>query len=208
MLARTLIALNSRRFQLAGFTAGLTDCMRNHSFAQLFLPQGIKFTTQAQIDSFPDNHPNCSEIQGLVYIIGSNIANLTGLSFIFSVGADLYIRNAPALTNLSGLDNLILVGNEVSIGGNAARNSLMGLDNIDANSIMDLTLVDNDSHSACEMLSVCSYLSNPNRNVVVQVRVISLIPDAVDRVVHRGFDDVEADRQGGDQHDEQQGQQE
>jgi len=36
----------------------------------------------------------------------------------------------------------------------------------------------------------------------------SLLPGAIDRVVQRGFDYVKADRQGGDQHDEQQGQQE
>ena len=280
--------------------------------AQPCLPQGITFSTQAQIDSFPFTHPNCTEIQGIVYITGNDITNLNGLSSIVSVGTDLYIRNTSSLTDLSGLNNLISVGNEISIGGNALLNSLddlgglayvgyafeldynpslnnldglnslafiggylmindnsslmslsglnalitiggglnisrnpiltnpgglenltstgdglilsqnssltsleglsnlsiiggslaigqnpvlssleslsaltsigetlwindnnslhtlTGLDNINANSIADLTISDNDSLSTCEVLSVCSYLSSPNGNVVVQ----------------------------------------
>ena len=101
--------------------------IRIPAFAQPCLPQGITFIRQAQIDSFPITNPNCSEIQGLVYITGNNITNLNGLSSIVSVGADLYIRNTSALTNLSGLNNLTTVGNEISIGGNALLNSLDGL---------------------------------------------------------------------------------
>ena len=258
------------------------------AFAQPCLPQGITFNTQAQIDSFPITNPNCSEIQGVVYITGSDITNLNGLSSIVSVGTDLYIRNTSALASLSGLNNLTHVGHEISIGNNALLTSLdglgglafigyafeleynpslinldglnsltsiggylkitdnsalmslsglnalstiggtlnisnnpllhslsglenltstgdglilsmnssltsldslsaltsiggtlwiqdnhllrglAGLDNIDANSITDLTISDNDSLSTCEVLSVCKYLSSPNGNVVVQ----------------------------------------
>jgi hypothetical protein len=256
--------------------------------AQPCIPQGITFNTQAQIDSFPITHPNCSEIQGIVYITGNDITNLNGLSSIVSVGSDLYIRNTSSLMSLSGLNNLTSVGNELSIGNNALLNSLeglgglefvgyaleldinpslnnlnglnsltyiggyllisgngslvnltgldslgsvgsgvnitgnsllnnlsglnnlnstggglmltqnysltsleglsnlsmiggtlwindnnslhslIGLDNITANSITDLTISDNDSLSTCEILSVCSYLSSLNGNVIVQ----------------------------------------
>lgn len=262
--------------------------LRIPAFAQPCVPLGITFATQAQIDSFQVAYPNCTEIQGLVYITGNNINNLNGLSSIVSVGTDLYIRNTSSLTDLSGLNNLTSVGNEISIGGNALLNSLdglgglsyvgyafeldynpslnnldglnslafiggylmindnsslmslsglnalitiggalnisrnpilpnpgglenltstgdglilsqnssmtsleslsaltsiggtiwiqdnhilyslAGLDNINANSITDLTISDNDSLSACEVLSVCNYLSSPYGNVVVQ----------------------------------------
>jgi hypothetical protein len=34
------------------------------SWAEGCLPEGIKFTTQAQIDSFQINYPGCTEIEG------------------------------------------------------------------------------------------------------------------------------------------------
>jgi len=40
------------------------------------LPEGITFTTQAQIDSFPINYPGCTEIEGDVGIVGDDIYNL------------------------------------------------------------------------------------------------------------------------------------
>jgi hypothetical protein len=46
------------------------------------LPEGINFTTQAQIDNFQTNYPGCTEIEGDVLILGSNITNLTGLSVL------------------------------------------------------------------------------------------------------------------------------
>jgi len=35
-----------------------------HSIAQSCLPQGITFTTQAQIDNFQPIYPYCTEIEG------------------------------------------------------------------------------------------------------------------------------------------------
>jgi hypothetical protein len=39
--------------------------------SQPCLPDGIIFQTQAEIDSFQINHPNCTEILGYVIIEGS-----------------------------------------------------------------------------------------------------------------------------------------
>jgi hypothetical protein len=40
--------------------------------SQPCLPEGIEFTTQAQIDNFQTNYPNCTEIEGDVEINGED----------------------------------------------------------------------------------------------------------------------------------------
>ena len=59
--------------------------------AQPCLPEGITFTTQAQIDSFQINYPNCTEIEGDV-IISGYITNLYGLSVLTSIEGNLGAR--------------------------------------------------------------------------------------------------------------------
>lgn len=135
----------------------LISLFQFHVTAQLCLPQGIHFTTQAQIDSFQINYPNCSEIQGDVRISdlwSGNINNLSGLSVITGIGGDLSIDSVFYLTSLDGLDNLssiggdlliicnpkltsisklsnlIFIGNDLIIGGNTKLTSLTGLEGI------------------------------------------------------------------------------
>ena len=59
------------------------------AITQPCLPEGITFTTQAQIDSFQTNHPNCTEIEGDVIIGGDDITNLDGLNVLTAVGGFL-----------------------------------------------------------------------------------------------------------------------
>ncbi|MCK6694237.1 MAG: hypothetical protein L6Q97_19310, partial [Thermoanaerobaculia bacterium] len=78
----------------------------------------ILFTTQAEIDNFPVNYPNCTDISGFVRIegiAGSDITNLDGLSGITSIGGYLRIRNCPQLENIDGLNGLTSVGDELRI---------------------------------------------------------------------------------------------
>lgn len=78
----------------------------------------ILFTTQAEIDNFPSNYPNCTDITGFVRIegiVGSDITNLDGLSGITSIGGYLRIRNCPLLENIDGLNGLTSVGDELRI---------------------------------------------------------------------------------------------
>ncbi|MBC8489217.1 MAG: hypothetical protein H8D45_24615 [Bacteroidetes bacterium] len=79
-------------------------------FSQGCLPEGILFTTQAQIDNFQTNYPGCSEIGGNVYIMNSSISNLNGLSVLTSIGGNLWISNNLSLVNISGLSNLTSIG--------------------------------------------------------------------------------------------------
>ncbi|MFH1121965.1 MAG: T9SS type A sorting domain-containing protein [Bacteroidota bacterium] len=112
------------------------------TFSQACLPEGITFTTQAQIDNFQTNYPGCTEIEGDVQIgetaSSTDITNLNGLSVITSIGNDLiigvytwpfYVSN-PHLTSLTGLDNLTSVGGNLNISYDTALISLAGLESL------------------------------------------------------------------------------
>ena len=98
--------------------------------AQSCLPEGIIFTTQAQIDNFQINYPNCTEIEGYVEINGYDITNLNGLNVLTTIGEGLYIDGDNSLTSLTGLENLTSIGEYIAIVYNAALISLTGLDNL------------------------------------------------------------------------------
>jgi len=93
------------------------------------LPEGITFTTQDEIDNFPVNYPNCTEIAGNVKISGY-INNLTGLGGLTSIGGNLKIESTGVLINLSGLTNLKTIGGSLSVTGNSTLTSLSGLNKI------------------------------------------------------------------------------
>ena len=105
------------------------------ALSQPCLPEGITFTTQARIDNFQTNYPNCTEIEGDVTIIGSDITNLNGLNILTAFGGYLIIKNT-SLNNLTGLDNLTFIGGNLQIGdwywGNYTLTILTGLNNLDS----------------------------------------------------------------------------
>src|SRR5690554_7141688 len=90
----------------------------------------IIFTTQAQIDAFATNYPNCTEVSGNLTIQGANITDLTPLSNLTSVGGYLVIYNNSNLTNLDGLSNLTSVGGYLDIYSNLSLTNLDGLSNL------------------------------------------------------------------------------
>ena len=97
--------------------------------SQPCLPEGITFETQAQIDNFQTNHPNCTEIVGDVAIegLGSDITNLNGLNVLTSIGGELTI-SFTALTSLSGLDALTSIAGGIYLYDNDALTNIMGLE--------------------------------------------------------------------------------
>ncbi len=106
-----------------------------HSYSQPCLPEGITFTTQAQIDNFQTNYPNCTEIEGDVEIEGPDISNLEGLISLTALGKGLYIGTVfgdgnPLLTSLAGLDNITSIGESFVICWNNSLTNLTGLDNL------------------------------------------------------------------------------
>jgi len=100
------------------------------------LPDGITFTTQAEIDNFQTNYPYCSQIGGDVEINGNDITDLNGLNFVTAIGGNLSIINCDNLT------------------------SLWGLENIESESIGDLSIYSNNTLSECDIWNICYYLNN------------------------------------------------
>ena len=83
----------------------------------LCLPYGnYYFNSQADIDNFPNNYPECNDLEGFVLINGNDITNLYGLSNISSIGEYLSIFSNVSLTDLSGLEGLVTIGNSLLIG--------------------------------------------------------------------------------------------
>ncbi len=107
-------------------------------------PDYIDYTMQMQIDSFPTHYPNCTQLVWGAKIQGDNITNLNGLNTLTSIGGDLEIINTADLMSLAGLDK------------------------IDASSISNLFIRNNDSLSYCEVKSICDYLANPNGNIYIE----------------------------------------
>jgi len=100
------------------------------ALSQGCLPDGIEFFSQSEIDNFQANHPNCTEIEGGVYVSGSDITNLNGLNMITSIGVDLAIEYNYSLTDITGLSSLTSVGASILLVDNISLPSLSGLDGI------------------------------------------------------------------------------
>jgi len=98
-----------------------------------YLPDGIIFKTQDQIDNFRSDYPGCSHIEGSVVISetnGNSISNLLGLSNLTSIGGNLRIEGNDAMNSLSGLDNLVYIGGSLSLKGNSILTNFAELDNL------------------------------------------------------------------------------
>lgn len=98
--------------------------------AQGCLPQGIALSTQAQVNSFPTDHPGCTTIQGFLLIGQGNVTDLTPLAQLTAVEGYLQVGLNPQLTTLAGLENITSVGGSLGITGNAQLTDLSGLSGI------------------------------------------------------------------------------
>ena len=94
--------------------------------AQTCLPEGITFSSQAEIDAFTSNYPSCTEIQGNVFVSGvdNNIINLDGLNGLTSITGILTIYNT-GITELNGLNNITGIG-QINIELNQDLESISG----------------------------------------------------------------------------------
>ena len=145
---------------------------------QSCLPNGIEFNTQAQIDNFQTNHPNCTEIEGNVMINGDDITNLNGLSVLTSFRSDLSIgwgynsNSNPNLINLSGLDSVISIRGRLEITDNSNLTSLTGLEGLTSIG-GDLSIWDNDALTSLSGLgnvtSIKGYLRIEDNNALTSL---------------------------------------
>jgi hypothetical protein len=129
--------------------------------SQPCLPEGITFTSQAQIDSFQINYPGCADIEGSVFILGDDITNLNGLSVLNSIGGDFEVQYQIYLINLAGLEGLSSVGGNFYIENTAALASISELESLTSIG-GDIYIVNNNALTSLEGLeglgSISGYL--------------------------------------------------
>jgi len=100
------------------------------TYSQSCLPDGIEFTSQAQIDSFQVNYPGCTEIEGDLRFYGNTITNLDGLSVITKVFGDVRITFNQNLLSISGLANLDSIGGGFLLQGSDDLINIYGLEGL------------------------------------------------------------------------------
>lgn len=156
-------AYDNKAYFAGGWPGGtsLTDLVSILEYQSFHcLPQGVTFTSQAEIDNFQVNYPNCIEIEGDIEINGDDITNLSELEVLTAIGGDLKINSNDALTSLTGLDSISSIGGELRIVFNQSLTDITGLENIEPGSITNLSIVYNSNLSNCDVWSICQYLSD------------------------------------------------
>lgn len=101
-------------------------------------PDSLTLTTQAEIDSFATDYPDCMG-NGLntLNILGADIVNLNGLSPLESIGEYLTIEGT-SIQDFTGLDNLVQVGFELRIQNNQNLIDFTGFDNFEQTIFLSL----------------------------------------------------------------------
>src|SRR5690606_11532928 len=80
------------------------------SFGQCLPNSNYYFSTQAQIDNFATQYPDCTELE-IINVTGDDITSLQGLNQFTSLWI-LNVSNCPNLENLDGLNpNLLITEN-------------------------------------------------------------------------------------------------
>lgn len=159
--------------------------------AQHCLSEGIVFTRQSQIDSFPLQYPGCTQIDGDFEIAGEQsditslislaqiesikgnvkihdleyVMNLLGLHQIKSIGGDLRIIHNNGLSNCAGLNHLEHVKELLLLQANDNLQSLIGLDSLQYS--RSLSITENDrlqDLSGLEKFDSVNYIINISSN--------------------------------------------
>jgi len=91
-----------------------------------------------------------------------SLESLLGLDNLTSIVGGIQIDNNTNLTSLSALINLTTIDGDILISENPALVELTGLNNIEAGTIDNLSIMNNDLLSTCEVQSVCDHLAIPN----------------------------------------------
>ncbi len=106
----------------------------------------ISFTTQAEIDQFTIDYPNCTELVVNIGITGdsstgNDITNLQGLENLTSISGHLNILYNSNLVNLQGLENITSIGGDLVLFSNPSLVNLEGLNNLTSIGALNLLLV-------------------------------------------------------------------
>lgn len=139
-------------------------------YGQTCPPGDLVLSTQADIDNFSSNYPNCTSISGALTIAGTNISNLNGLSSLTSV-TSLEVGPNPLLTDISGLSALTAVSMDIIFDGNPLLidlDALIGITSISGRlHISDNSALDNlDGLSAISTANLLFVTGNPSLNTI------------------------------------------
>ncbi len=123
-------------------------------------PEGnVSFTSQALLNQFILNYPNCTQITGNVFINGATITDLSPLENITTITGNFTIHFCSNLLTLAPLENLTAVSGEVYISTLINLNSLNGLHNLTQVG-GSLSVVSNNSLSDLQGLEGISAINN------------------------------------------------
>lgn len=129
----------------------------------------ISFATQAEVDNFIVQYPNCTEIDKKLIIgtaVGggtnsSNISNLSPFSNLTSI-KDLVIQNNEPLTSLNGLHNLASINGILNILWNNNLTNIEALSNIQSVKALNV-----DNNDRLPNLNGLQNISQVTGNVVI-----------------------------------------
>jgi hypothetical protein len=127
-------------------------------------------------------NPSLTSLAGLgnVTNIGGNVTigfwfwgnpaltDLTGLESLTSIGGNLEISHNDILISLVGLDNVTSIAGKLEIESNPVLNNLIGLNNIEAGSISNLSIKNNNLLFECDIENICDYLAIPSVLIVIE----------------------------------------
>lgn len=159
-----LITQNLKLFNLAGLDSLCSIGWKltisfNNTLTSL---EGMENLTTIGGDLLIEQNPSLTSLEGL-----ESLTSITGAGVVPPQGGSLLIADNVALSNLTSLINLSSIEGDLYIQGNDVLTSLEGLDNIEANSIHNLWIWENQSLSTCEAQSVCDYLLAPNGQILI-----------------------------------------
>ncbi len=92
--------------------------------------------SQADVEEYIATYSNCPDVPGTLRIgtlfsePPSNITDISGLSFLNSVGSSILVFQNPNLNSLNGLQNINSVSNSININSNNALTNLEGFPNV------------------------------------------------------------------------------
>jgi len=99
-------------------------------------PEDVQLNSQADVNTFIANYPNCTEINGnlkigsIAFGIYSNIDDISGLGSIDRITGDLLIVNNNSLTDIQGLSQLSHVEGNLHVFYNDNLTNLTGFGNL------------------------------------------------------------------------------
>jgi hypothetical protein len=101
-------------------------------------------------------------------ILGNeSLKKLLGVENLQSAGS-LEVSDNDSLVSLEGLQNLINLRGNISVSYNPMLLSLDGIENINADSMLFLRILNNDTLSECSVKSVCDFIGIPESNYIIE----------------------------------------